>query len=60
LTRIAQWDIAAGPGTSRHDIAPFPWGDGVVDGKDLLVLAEYMVKNVEDVNDVDDTERERR
>ena len=31
------------------DIGPMPWGDGVVDEKDLLVLAEHMVE-VSDVN----------
>jgi WD40 repeat protein len=35
------------------DIGPMPWGDGIVDAKDVLVLAEYMVENA---SDVDDTE----
>lgn len=36
------------------DIGPMPWGDGAVDAQDLLVLAEYMVQNPPDVNDVND------
>ncbi len=34
-----------------HDIAPFPFGDGVVDAKDLLVLAEHMIENTEETDD---------
>ena len=34
------------------DIGPFPWGDGIVDAQDLIVLAEYMVNNPADVNNV--------
>ena len=34
------------------DIGPMPWGDGFVDAQDLIVLAEYMVNNPADVNDV--------
>jgi serine/threonine protein kinase/Tol biopolymer transport system component len=30
------------------DIGPYAWGDGVVDAKDLTVLAEYMGKDIED------------
>jgi Tol biopolymer transport system component len=36
------------------DIGPMPWGDGVVDAKDLLVLAEQMVQSTTDVIDGDD------
>lgn len=28
------------------DIGPMPWGDGVVDAKDLIVLAEHMLKEI--------------
>jgi hypothetical protein len=34
------------------DIGPMPWGDGVVDVEDLIVLAEYLTADVNDVNDV--------
>jgi hypothetical protein len=34
------------------DIGPMPWGDGIVDAQDLIVLAEHMANNSEDVNDV--------
>ena len=36
------------------DVGPMPWGDGIVDAQDLLVLAEYMVANSPDVNDAND------
>ena len=36
------------------DIGPMPWGDGVVDEQDLLVLAEHIVQNIPDVNDAGD------
>ena len=26
------------------DIGPMPWGDGIIDSRDLLVMAEYMVE----------------
>jgi len=39
---------------SFYDIAPFPLGDGVVDAKDLLVLAEHMIETADDPNDVVD------
>jgi N-acetylneuraminic acid mutarotase len=32
------------------DIGPLPWGDGIVDARDLLVLAEYMVEYDSNVN----------
>jgi hypothetical protein len=41
-----------GTDNTLYDIGPMPWGDGVVDAQDLLVLAEYMVNNPADVNDV--------
>jgi hypothetical protein len=41
-----------GTDNTPYDIGPMPWGDGVVDAQDLLVLAEYMVNNPTDVNDV--------
>ena len=36
------------------DIGPMPWGDGVVDARDLIVLAEYMAANEVDGSDVND------
>jgi len=33
-----------------YDIAPSPFGDGVVDARDLRVLADYMVENADDSN----------
>lgn len=33
------------------DIGPMPWGDGIVDAQDLIVLAEYLTTDVNDVND---------
>ncbi|MFC1765460.1 TolB family protein [Planctomycetota bacterium] len=38
------------PRARLYDIAPFPFGDGIVDEKDLLVLAEHMVE-ISDAND---------
>ncbi|MHC4627466.1 MAG: hypothetical protein ACYTDV_10840 [Planctomycetota bacterium] len=32
------------------DIGPMPWGDGIVDAKDLAVLAEFMVEYASNVN----------
>ncbi|MBN1362967.1 MAG: PD40 domain-containing protein [Sedimentisphaerales bacterium] len=43
-----------GTDNTLYDIGPYAWGDGVVDAQDLLVLAEYMVQNRTDVNDVND------
>jgi hypothetical protein len=40
------------PPTSPCDIAPLPFGDGVVDAKNLLVLAEYMASDMAQVSDV--------
>ncbi|MFC1652468.1 hypothetical protein ACFL3F_02000 [Planctomycetota bacterium] len=34
---------------SLYDIGPMPWGDGIVDEKDLVVLAEHMVE-ISDAN----------
>lgn len=34
------------------DIGPMPWGDGIVDAKDVLVLAEYMVEHASDADDI--------
>jgi len=31
--------------SSFYDIAPFPFGDGVVNARDLFVLAEHMIEN---------------
>jgi len=41
-----------GTDTSLYDIGPMPWGDGIVDAADLLVLAEHLVADTTDVNDV--------
>ncbi len=43
-----------GTDDSLYDIGPTPFGDGVVDGQDLLVLAEYIVQSTPDVSDVND------
>ena len=56
LVLVANWGVSeepGGTGTSLCDIAPLPFGDGVVDARDLLVLAEHMVEEAKDVNDVD-------
>ena len=37
---------------SLCDIGPMPWGDGIVDAQDLIVLAEHMANNPADANDV--------
>ncbi len=34
------------------DIGPMPWGDRVVDARDLLVLSEYMVEYASKINDI--------
>jgi len=34
-----------------YDIAPLPYGDGIVDVKDLVLLAEHLTKVVEDPNE---------
>ena len=49
---LENWGIVGsqnGPATSLCDIAPLPLGDGVVDAKDLLVLAEHMIEMADDV-----------
>lgn len=57
LVLIENWGViggrAGGPQTTLCDIAPFPFGDGVVDAQDLSVLAQCMTENVEDINDID-------
>jgi hypothetical protein len=40
LILIESWGLRS----SLVDIGPMPWGDGIVDSKDLLVLAEHMVE----------------
>ncbi len=37
-----------GTDNAIYDIGPMPWGDGVVDAKDLIVLAEHMNEILED------------
>ena len=47
-----------GTDDSLYDIAPFPLGDGMVDAKDLVILAEHMLEyeqNV-DANDLSDSQ----
>jgi len=39
----------AGPASTLCDIAPLPLGDGIVNAKDLLVLAEHMIEMADDV-----------
>ena len=59
LVMAQNWGLIGdrgGPKTSLCDIAPFPFGDGVVDAKDLLVLAEHMIENVADVKHVANVE----
>jgi hypothetical protein len=34
------------------DIGPMPWGDGIVDARDVLVLAKHMVEYANDVSDI--------
>ena len=34
-----------------YDIAPMPWGDGIVDVQDLVVLAEHLTIQVDDPNE---------
>jgi hypothetical protein len=41
-----------GSDNSLYDIGPMPWGDGVVDAQDLRILAEHIVVDAADVNDV--------
>ena len=42
LALVLNWgDIPGGAGTSAYDIAPFPCGDGIVDGRDLEVLYKH-------------------
>ncbi|UCD52957.1 MAG: PD40 domain-containing protein [Phycisphaerales bacterium] len=41
---VDHWDARE----SLCDIAPMPWGDGIVDVEDLRVLAEYMDEPVDD------------
>jgi hypothetical protein len=39
-----------GTNDSRYDIGPMPWGDGIVDSKDLMILAEHGAFLAGDVN----------
>jgi Tol biopolymer transport system component len=39
-----------GTDNSRYDIGPMPWGDGIVDCKDLMVLVEHGAMLAGDVN----------
>jgi Tol biopolymer transport system component len=42
-----------GTSDSLYDIGPTPFGDGVVDIQDLIVLAEHMAAEVDGANDVE-------
>jgi Tol biopolymer transport system component len=45
---LENWGVVGdptGPASTLCDIAPLPLGDGVVDAKDLLVLAEHMIED---------------
>jgi len=48
LILIESWDLD----DPLVDIGPMPWGDGIVDARDLLVLAEYMVEYANGVDDI--------
>jgi hypothetical protein len=43
-----------GTSDSLYDIGPTPFGDGVVDAQDLLVLAESLTQSLPDADDADD------
>ena len=45
-----------GSNKTLYDIGPMPWGDGIVDAQDLIVLAEHMVNNPADVNDINNVQ----
>ena len=45
-----------GTDNSLCDIGPMPWGDGVVDVEDLVVLVEHIVENRAAVDDTDEFE----
>jgi hypothetical protein len=34
------------------DIGPMPWGDGIIDAGDVLVLAEHMVAYADEMDEV--------
>jgi hypothetical protein len=42
-----------GTDNSLYDIGPTPFGDGVVDAQDLVVLAEHMTTDADDSDDVE-------
>ena len=49
---LENWGVVGdptGPATTLCDIAPLPLGDGIVNAKDLLVLAEHMIEMADDV-----------
>ena len=59
LVLIENWGVVGSPTdltANLCDIAPLPLGDGIVDSKDLRVLAEHMVESVEDMSDLDNME----
>jgi WD40 repeat protein len=45
-----------GTDDSLCDIGPMPWGDGVVDVEDLIVLVEHIVENRAAVDDTDEVD----
>jgi len=42
-----------GTDNSLYDVGPTPFGDGVVDAQDLIILAEHMTTDADDSNDVE-------
>jgi WD40-like Beta Propeller Repeat len=59
LVMVENWGVVmgrGGPETTLCDIAPLPFGDGIVDAKDLLALAEHMIEGTESVNDQGDVQ----
>jgi hypothetical protein len=57
IVMMENWGIVGGrggPETTLCDIAPLPFGDGIVDAKDLLALAEHMIEDTESANNQDD------
>ncbi|MGE5296112.1 MAG: discoidin domain-containing protein [Solirubrobacterales bacterium] len=49
---MAMLEANWGQNTPLCDIGPFPWGDGIVDGKDLKVLMESLITPDDKASDV--------
>jgi hypothetical protein len=59
LVMVEDWGIVGtrgGPNTNFCDIAPLPFGDGIVDAKDLRALAEHMIEDAEGASNQDGNE----